>query len=377
MKKIRVVLTGGGSGGHTIPLLAVAEELQKIATEKKLELHVNYLGPYDAFTELVRASGIKTSRIAAAKLRSYSIFQNILDIPKFFVGIIQAFWSLFWIMPNVIFSKGGPGAFPVVLAGWFYRIPILIHDSDAIPGVTNILSSRFANRVALGFDRAKNYFDEKKTAVTGNPIRPWMIVDVPDQRNAKQSLGFKPELPLTLILGGSQGSRRINEFIVTHLALITEETQILHQTGAGNVAEIETLSKAALGEASYQSTYRLVPYLDKDLKSALAAADCIVMRAGASSINEAAAFGKPAILIPLPESAHDHQRANALAFERAGGAVILEEENLFIGIFLSALKKILQDHDHYEKMAQSARSFFKQGAAETLAREVFLLAGIL
>ncbi len=377
MAKIRIVLTGGGSGGHIYPLLAVAEELQKTALEKKMLLDMNYLGPHDAFSSLLHESGIRMRSVMGARLRNYSAAQNILDIPKFFIGLLQAFWKLFWIMPDVIFSKGGTGAFPVVFAGWFYRIPILIHESDAIPGATNILSSRFATRIALAFEGAKGYFDVNRSAVIGNPVRPWLLADRPDQKFAKQALGFKPEEPLLLILGGSQGSRRINEFIITHVLLITKETQVLHQTGAGNFTEIESLVKAALGESAHSETpYKVVPYLDKDLKNALAAADCVVARAGSGAISEVSAFGKPMILIPLAESAHDHQRANARVFEKAGGGIVIEEENLFIGIFIGALKKIIEDSQRKAAMSTAAASFFKPDAAKIAAEELFRLGGI-
>ena len=273
-------------------------------------------------------------------------------------------------MPDVIFSKGGPGAFPVVLAGWFYKIPILIHESDAIPGATNILSSHFATRIAITFEEAKRYFDPTRTATVGNPVRPWLIKDKPEPKVAKQLLGFNPEAPLTVILGGSQGSQRINEFIVANLPTILKETQLFHQTGTNNFSEIEALSKAAFPSAT---SYKVVAYITEELKNVLAAADCIVGRAGNGTISEAAAFGKPMILIPLPESANDHQRANAREFKKVGGGIIIEEANLLQEIFVSALKKILTDSSVKERMSAAATSFFKPTAAEVIAQEILLL----
>lgn len=374
MQKLRIAFTGGGSGGHVYPLLAVAGEVQKLATGSDLQM--DYFGPKDAFAVLITSSGMRFHSVMGAKLRNYSILQNILDVPKFFIGILQAFWKVFWVMPDVIFSKGGTGAFPVVLAGWFYRVPVIIHESDAIPGATNILSARFATRIALAYEGAKNYFDSEKTAVVGNPVRPWLLIHTPDVKEAKNNLGFKPELPLTLILGGSQGSTRINEFVISHLNAIIKETQILHQTGAGNFTEMQTLAKAALGDLeSFKSPYKITPYFkeDEELKIALTAADCIVSRAGSGAITEAAAFGKPMILIPLPESAHDHQRANAKTFETAGGAVIIEEENLLSGIFIGALKQLLTNEEKRKKMSAASLSFVKVDAAQTIAKEILLL----
>lgn len=373
----RVLFTGGGSGGHVYPLLAVAEELKQQALGEKIDLELHYLGPRDEYAEILWFAGFKVSSLVAGKVRRYASFQNILDVPKFFIGLIEAFFKVYWLMPDVIFSKGGTGSLSVVLAGKFYMIPIIIHESDASPGINNLLAARFASRIAVSFERAMRYFNPKKTAWIGTPMRKELL-DKPAQESAKESLGFDPKRPLVLIVSGSQGSVRINEFILTNLEELLKETQVLHQTGQANFHEVERLARPTVinlpPQIAAKTRYKPIAYLDKDsLKLALAAADLVISRAG-SMISEISAFAKPAILIPLREAANDHQRANANEFARTGAAVVIEETNLLPGIFLGQVKAILEHPDVLQKMSLASQNFFKPGAAETIAQEILRLA---
>ncbi len=373
----RVLFTGGGSGGHVYPLLAVAEELKRQALEEKIDLELHYLGPRDEYAEMLWTAGFYVSPLIAGKVRRYASFQNLLDAPKFVIGLIEAFFKVFWLMPDVIFSKGGTGSLSVVLAGKFYMIPIIIHESDASPGLNNLLAARFASRIAVSFEHALRYFNPKKTAWIGTPIRRELL-DKPTQESAKESLGFDPKRPLVLVVSGSQGSVRINEFILTNLEGLLEEAQVLHQTGQANFHDVERLARPTVTGLSPQiaakTRYKPVAYLDKDsLKLALAASDLVISRAG-SMISEIAAFGKPALLIPLREAANNHQRANAYEFARNGAAVVIEESNLLPGIFLGQVKTILGHPDVLQKMSVASKNFFKFGAAETIAQEILRLA---
>ena len=298
-----------------------------------------------------------------------------MDAPKFLIGLVQALFKLFFIMPEVVFSKGGTGALTVVLAAWFYRIPVVIHESDAKPGITNLFSARFSRKVCIGFQAAASYFASDKTVLTGTPVRPELLAGKTTKELAKETLGFNTASPLTLIIGGSQGSTRINDFILTNLGPILETTQILHQTGTANFAEVSQLSHAALMEASFKNRYEAVGYFDDDkkLNLALTAADLAIIRPGASSITEIAAFGLPAILIPAIESANDHQRVNAYEFANGGGGVVIEEPNLLPGIFLNQLKTIISDTDLRTKMSAAASRFYVPDAAAKIAEKIITL----
>ena len=377
MEKFRVVFTGGGSGGHIYPILAVAEALQTKCDQLHALVEFSYLGPKDAYSALLSQRGIPIYPIASGKIRRYFSVQNFLDGPKFVSGFFQALWKLYFIMPDVVFSKGGTGALPVVVAAWFYRIPIAIHDSDAQPGLTNVTSGRFATRVYLSFARAAAFFRADKVEITGSPLRTELLGERPSKEAAKEIMGFDKTQPLVLIIGGSQGAQRINEFVLANLPQFVAMTSVLHQTGAGNFADVEKLSKVALANAPV--TYRYVPvgYFGEsgdrgagnatgDMATALTAADVVVARSG-SSVCEFASFGLPAILIPLSTSANDHQRVDAYEFAANGAAIVIEEANLLPGIFFAQLTNILTNADLRAKMSAASSAFFIPGAADKIA----------
>lgn len=373
--KIRILLAGGGSGGHIYPLISVIEEIKKTATENNLNIDLHYMGPKSDFeNQLLAVGDLEMHRIAGAKVRRYFSLANLFDGPKFIFSLFQAISKMFWIMPDVTFSKGGTGAFPVVFASWFFKIPVIIHESDAVPGITNLMSAKFSQRIAVSFEKAAAYFDPKKTAWVGAPTRQELIETKINQEAAKEQLHFLPQEPLLLILGGSQGSKRINEFVLTNLSDLIKTTQIFHQTGYTNIVETNALSRAALSETPIEEEirhrYQAVAYLENELAYALSAADLVVSRAGSGTIFEIAAFGKPAILIPLKESANDHQKMNAFEFAKNGGGVVIEEENLLPHIFLSQIQTLLKDKEALNRMAVASKRFYKAGAAKIIAEEI-------
>jgi UDP-N-acetylglucosamine--N-acetylmuramyl-(pentapeptide) pyrophosphoryl-undecaprenol N-acetylglucosamine transferase len=351
-------------------MLAVLDALQKRCAELNAPLEIVRMGPRDGYEVLFQNRGVTVLPIVSGKMRRYFSLMNIVDVPKFFIGFFQALFRLYLIMPDVIFSKGGTGALPVVAAGWFYRIPVMIHESDAEPGRTNLASARFAKKIFVSFERAAGYFDPKKTEVTGAPMRSELFAERTTRELAKDALGFSSSHPLVLVLGGSQGSTRVNDFIITNLAALAAETQVLHQTGVGNLPEVKKLSQAALLGGPIANRYLAVGYLDDNLSLACTAADLVVTRAGSDTIATIAAFGLPAIFIPLAGSANDHQRANAYEFGKTGAAVVIEEANLLPGIFLSQIKLILTDDALRAKMSAASARFFIPGAAEKIAEEV-------
>jgi len=370
----KILLTGGGTGGHIYPLLAVGQDILKITNGN---VEIVYMGPKSPINVEFENYGIRVYQIVSSKWRRYFSVQNILDIPKFFWGILQALFKLYFLMPSVVFSKGGPGALPVVLAARFYFIPVIIHESDAIPGLTNRLSAKFAKRIAIAWKGAAKYFPIKKTALVGNPIRPRLLDSELDGRAAKERLGFSGDLPLILIWGGSQGAMKINALVMDNLEKLISEFQIFHQAGPNNFKEVSSTVQGVLRELSESSRkkYKLVDYLDaSDLSLALNAADVIISRAGASSISEIAAFGKPSILVPLDSAANDHQGANAYEYAETGAAVVIEEENFTINIVLDQIKNILGSEERMRMMREAAKNFSKPNAARVIAEEILRLA---
>ncbi len=369
----RIVIAGGGSGGHVYPTLAVLEALEGRLKAMNAPMRIIRMGPRDGYDALFTNLGADIRDIAAGKIRRYASWANLLDVPKFFVGFIEALAKLYAIMPDIVFSKGGTGALPVVVAAWFYRIPVVIHESDAHPGLTNLFSARFARKVFVSFAEAATYFAAGKTEITGTPLRTELFAAKTTKELAKETLGFDPQAPLTIVLGGSLGSRRINEFVLENLGALIRETQILHQAGVMNIADVQKLSRAALIDESTTRRYQAIGYLDQNLGLILTAADLAVMRAGSATIAEVSAFGVPAILIPLEESANGHQRVNAYAFVKTGGGVVIEEGNLLPGIFLGQVKAILGDPALRAKMSEASAKFSIPGAADKIADEIIQL----
>lgn len=372
MKKIRVLLTGGGSGGHIYPLIAVARKLKDQAAQNNLILNLRYFGDAGWYQPLFEGEGIKVRHIASAKLRRYFSILNFLDFFKFVWSIPQALFKIFWFMPDVVFGKGGAGSLVILYVCRFYRIPVIIHESDSIPSLTTRKTEKFSKIVELAFASATKYLENKNAVkVVGNPIRedvvPQTKEETPEARAAaKQTLGFQPQEPLILVLGGSQGSETINNFISENLKDFTSKYQLLHQTGMDNF-------KNFIGK-EIKGRYHPVPFLQRDLKTALIGSDIVISRSGAGAIFEVAASGKPSILIPLENSAANHQAENAFQYEDAGACVVIEEENLFSDLVLKQIEIILNNPENLKKMQESAKNFYKPQAAEIIATDILNLA---
>ncbi|MDP3975099.1 MAG: UDP-N-acetylglucosamine--N-acetylmuramyl-(pentapeptide) pyrophosphoryl-undecaprenol N-acetylglucosamine transferase, partial [Candidatus Jorgensenbacteria bacterium] len=323
MTKLRIVFTGGGTGGHIFPLVAVADELLRLG-QGSIELR--YYGPKSEWNEALTARDIPIQHIAGSKFRRYASLHNLVDIPKFFFGLLQALFKLYFFMPDAVFSKGGPGALPVVLAAAWYHIPIVVHESDAVPGLTNRVSAALARRVCISFRSAAARFPERKVIFTGNPVRTAFAATRLEKRAAKSQLGIDGTPPLLLVLGGSQGAKILNEFVERALPMLIATAQVFHQTGKGNAATVTDHMGARTRTAS---RYVAREFLDeRELAMALRAADLVLTRAGAGAIYECAAAGAPAILVPLAKGANDHQRLNAAEYAASGAAFSLEEDNL-------------------------------------------------
>lgn len=371
---MRILLTGGGTGGHFYPVLAVIRALKKIAEEERfVEMDVVYMSDSPFDSRALREEGVKFVSVPAGKMRRYFSLLNFTDLFKTLLGIIRAVIYVFWQMPDVVFAKGGYSSFPALLSARLFKIPVVIHDSDAAPGKVSVWASKFAKRVGISFGESAKYFPKEKTALVGNPVRARILGGNPEE--AKAVFGQAGGMPTILVLGGSQGAVKINDVILDILPEILAEAKIIHQCGQNNLDEVSKRSLVVLEKSGLKDRYKLFAFLDEDsLRSAALVSDLIISRAGAGAIFEIAAWGKPSILIPIYNSPQDHQRANAYSYSRAGGALVIEEPNLTPHVLLTEINKILGDKARMEKMGQAARSFAKPDAARSLAREIITLA---
>lgn len=367
---MRIILTGGGSGGHLTPLVAVADKLK---TKLGSEVNILYVGSGAEMERTIMAEeGIPAKFVISGKMRRYFSLQNFVDFFKVPVGFVQSLWLLFRFMPDAIFSKGGYVAVPIVLAAWVYRIPIMIHESDSVPGVANQFLAKFANRIAVAYPTAEQYFPKEKTALVGNPIRAQVTGG--DPVILRQELGFTQSRKTLLILGGSQGSKVINDAIVKILPQLLQHFQIIHQTGQANFDDV-VREAAFMGVKAGHGGYYATPFMSANkLRDAFALSDLVVSRAGATFITEIAANGKPAILIPISQSANDHQQMNAYALAQIGAALVLEETNLGEHIFLEKINNILNNDELQQSMIEKIKTFYHPTAAEVIANGIIEIA---
>ncbi len=368
-KKYRIVLAGGGTGGHLFPLIPVAKELRAQLGEGT---EILYFGPAGEMEKkVIGEAGIESIRILSGKWRRYFDLRNISDAFKNIAGFLQSLYYLYRHMPDAVFSKGAYAAVPVVMAAWVYRIPIMTQDSDATPGVANKIMGKFANRIAVAYPSAARFFEPSRVAVTGNPVREGILLG--NAERARGRFGCPPEKPALLILGGSLGSRAMNMAILKILPRLLEKFFVIHQTGSGNHEEVlKRLDDLAIGDLAGKA--HIDSFLDiGELSDAFALADLVVSRAGANAISEIAAVGKPAILIPLSSAANDEQRMNAYEIARAGGALVLEEGNLGENILSGKIEQLMNDPALRAKMAGALRLFYHPDASARIAEAIVAL----
>ncbi|MCG2694689.1 undecaprenyldiphospho-muramoylpentapeptide beta-N-acetylglucosaminyltransferase [Candidatus Parcubacteria bacterium] len=371
---MKILLTGGGSGGHFYPLISVAQKIRKEAEKRKiLQPKIYYVAenPYDE--DLLFRNDIIFKQLSSGKLRNYFSVLNFFDLFKTAGGIIKAMMMIFSVYPDVVFSNGGYGSFPVLFAAKFFRIPVLIHVSDTSPGRVLRWASKFAKKISVGFPEAGKHFLEEKVAYTGNPIRAG--INLPLVQGAHEFLKLDKGVPTILVFGGSQGAKMINDVVVDSLLQLVEKYQIIHQTGANNFKEVFGRANLILEKSSHKERYKPFKYLDLlALRMSVGASDLVISRAGAGSISEIAVWGIPSIIVPITISSGDHQRQNAFSYARNGAAVVVEEENLTSNLLVSEINRLMEDKEKREKMSVGAKEFARTDAAEKIAEEILKMA---
>lgn len=353
-------LVGGASGGHFYPLMAVADELNR--TQQKPKLY--YFGPSPYDQEQLTNYRITYVSCPAGKLRRYFSIQNFFDLFRNFFGLFVAIWKLYVIYPDVIFSKGGYTAVPILLAARALAIPVVIHESDTTPGKANTLAKKFARYIAISYDEAAAYFPADKTALTGIPLRAELKHEIEDPFTI---LGIPQDKPLIYVTGGSQGAERLNNAILNSLDELLPYYRIFHQAGA-QLPLVQTTAQSLLDGTDLASNYYVADTIPVHTVSALMqAASVVITRAGSTTLFELAYFGTPAIVIPIPEDVSRDQRTNAYTYARSGGASVIEEHNLTDHLLASEINSIMGDKQKQADMSAAAKATFIPDAASKLA----------
>ncbi len=366
---MKILFTGGGSGGHFYPIIAVAEALLDQAKEQRvLPPKLYYMAPSKYNPRALFDYDIEFLYVSAGKIRKYFSILNVTDVIKTIWGVILAIIQMYKVYPDVVFGKGGYASFPALFAARLLNIPVIIHESDSSPGRVNVWASKFAEKIAISYPGVSNFFDKEKVAFTGNPIRKEIFP--PLTNGAKEFLNLEEKTPVILILGGSQGSENINDVVIDSLDELVKRYQIIHQTGRNNIQLAKETASIVLKDNSFAFRYHPFDYLnDLALRMSAGVSDIVVSRAG-STIFEIAAWGLPSIIIPLAKSVSHDQTKNAFSYAHSGACTVIEEDNLSSHILIAEIDRIINNQYIKDRMRQGSKDFSHIDAAKKIAEVI-------
>lgn len=367
---MRIALTGGGSGGHFYPLIAVAEALEDISKERHLiEPELCYIGPAPFDAAALQEHDIRHYETFSGRIRYYRSALNFFGLFKTAWGVILATIKLFGIYPDVVFSTGGFAAYPALVAARLLRIPVIIYDADSSPGRVSMWSSKFARFIAIAHpDAAKQFGDKVQHVIArvGHPIRK--EIESPAREGGYEFLGLERSVPTIFVMGGSQGAVTINNAVLDALPELVNHYNIVHQTGAANLVETARVARLVLRNNDHEKRYRSFGLLNTlALRMTAGITNLVIARAGSGTIFEIASWGIPSILIPIPRDVSHDQTENAFSYARAGAAVVLEQQNLTQHLLLAEIERVLSDQPLREKMSEAARKFARKDSARKIA----------
>ena len=349
MSKYKIIMTGGGTAGHVTPNIALAPKLK----EKGFE--IKYIGSREGIEkEIIKDAGIPYYEISSGKLRRYFDMKNFSDPFKVMKGVFQASRILSKEKPDVIFSKGGFVAVPVVIAASMKRIPVVSHESDLTPGLANKLSAPFCDKLCVTFRESLSYIKDGKGVLTGTPIRTEILEG--SKIRGKEICGFKDDKDILLVIGGSLGAKSINDEVRKNINKILTEFNVIHICGKGNLDK----------ECEKLNGYKQFEYVKEDLKHLLQSADFIISRAGANVIFELLALKKPTLLIPLSKKiSRGDQILNAKSFEKEGFSLVLDEDVMIESdVLMNKLKELKENRGILVKNMENSK--LKNGIDEII-----------
>ncbi|HEX3015488.1 MAG TPA: undecaprenyldiphospho-muramoylpentapeptide beta-N-acetylglucosaminyltransferase [Desulfobacteria bacterium] len=367
---MRVVLTGGGTGGHVYPAIAIARDLQ----QKVSDVEIMYIGTNKGLeSDIVPKEGLRFATVEVESLPRKLSLKTLHTAFKLMQGLWGARKLIAAFKPDVVVGTGGYVCGPVVFIAAMMGIPAVIHEQNALPGITNKLLSRYAKVVLMTFPESKKYFPASaKTVLTGLPIRPGILTV--NREQGSRAFGLDPHKFTVLVTGGSRGARSLNLAMVETLAAVSkrDDLQIIMATGTATHQEFMTKVKEAGIDLAAAKHFVVKPYIYK-MEEALAAADLCVCRAGAAFLSELLAKGKPSILIPYPYAAENHQEYNARSVVNQGGAILILDKDLDGKRLLAEIEKLAAKPEIMRQMAEKAQAMGKPEALEQITAAILTL----
>ena len=360
---MNIIVSGGGTGGHIYPALTIIRTIQR----REPSARILYVGtPHGLEADIVPREGLNFIAVDLAGFERHLSFENVLRAWRAVRAVARARGIVHGFHPDIAIGTGGYVAGPILLAASLSSVPTLVQEQNAVAGVTNRILSRFATAIAVGMEDARRVFPAEKTYVTGNPIRPEVLTAT--RAEGAAAFDFDPSKKMVLVSGGSRGARTINRAMVEVIVRAAQQTEVqyLHVTGAEEYEDTCARIRAAGVDVSQYPHLRVVPYL-YNMPQAMAMADIAVFRAGATGLAELAARGVPAILIPYPYAAENHQEKNARAMEAAGAAEVILNRSLDGTVLSAALDRLLADDARRDAMAAAMKRLGKPEAAEEIA----------
>lgn len=358
-RSFRLIIAGGKTGGHLFPGIAVAQAVQRINKSARV-LFVGTDAEFEKTT--LRNYGYEHKSIISRPIKGANPVVKLFSAGLITVSLVQALMIIKTFKPNFVMGVGGFSSFAVVLAAWILRIPTAIQEQNTVPGITNRMLTRFANTIFTAFKQTKIFEQLNKTQFVGNPVRAEDTAEAEDTATCSK---LDPDRFTLLITGGSQGAASINSAVVKAIKNLDKKDQIniIHQTGTTDESSIKKEYRTLGIRASVNAFYSNMPTLQKK-------ADLIIARAGAGTLSELSIAGKPAILVPFPHAADDHQTSNAQAFADQGAALLIADSDLKSGALNPVLTQLIHDKTKRQNMSKAMKALAKPDADKIIAKHI-------
>jgi UDP-N-acetylglucosamine--N-acetylmuramyl-(pentapeptide) pyrophosphoryl-undecaprenol N-acetylglucosamine transferase len=376
---IRIIVTGGGTGGHTYPALTTIHELRAWFAETGIHAQFLWVGVASGLeAKICRQEHIPFKAITTGKLRRSptprELARNVADAFRIPLGVLQAFGIVLRTRPDVVLSTGGYVCVPIGVAAWVLRRPLVMHEQTATVGLANRILARLATRVLLSHESSIEHLParaRRRAVVTGNPIRPEVLAG--DRTRGLAGYGQDAQSPLVLVTGGATGALQVNDLVAAILPDVLPYCYLLHQSGEYGFARAREAAAALPGPLALR--YRVVDYIHDELPDVLAAADVVICRSGASTTAELTGLGKAAILIPLVPTSGDEQRRTARHLAAEGAARMLTGSDATPERLRDELLELLKNPEERSAMAARAREHGRPDAASRVAQEIIVAIG--